>query len=102
MRKPFVYISLIVAILAAGCGGGGGGASGIDADLKRSGDELRKEAGTMSVEALEKKMEEIETYRKAMEKSAGKEPSQADQEKAVKLMEVMGIFGAELTKRTIK
>jgi hypothetical protein len=47
-------------------------------------------------------MKEIETYRKEMVKSAGEEPSKADGEKAVKLMEVTGIYGAELTKRTIK
>lgn len=99
MRQTFAYISLVVVILAAGCGGGGGV---VEADMKRSGDELRKVAANMSVEELEKKMDEIGTYRKEMEKNAGKEPAKADQDKAVKLMEVTGIYGAELTKRTIK
>ena len=100
MRKPIACISLVVAILSAGCNGGsGGGASGVDADLKKSGDELRKIAATMSVEELKKKMDEIEKYTSEMKKSSGTEPSQAEGEKAVKLMEVTGIYGAELMKR---
>jgi hypothetical protein len=100
MRQHFACISLVVAILAAGCGGGGGG---VEADMKKSGDELRKEAAAMSVAELEKKMDEIEKYAKELEaKPDDYEPSQADVEMASKLMEVTGIFGAELMKRKMK
>ncbi|MCK6460542.1 MAG: hypothetical protein L6Q95_11695 [Planctomycetes bacterium] len=98
MRRTIACLSLVALVLAAGCGGGG-----VEADMQKSGDELRKEAAGMSVEELEKKMDEIEKYAKEVEAAHGDgEPSQADVEKASKLMEVTGIFGAELMKRKMK
>jgi hypothetical protein len=98
MRPTIACISLALAMLAAGCGGGG-----VEADMKKSGDELRKTAAGMSDAELEKKMDEIEKYAKEMKPESGDdEPSQADIEKASKLMEVTGIYGAELMKRRMR
>jgi hypothetical protein len=100
MRQHFACISLVVAILAAGCGSGGA-ASGVDADLKKSDDELRKEAEGMSVADLEKKVEEIKNHMSELDKAGGDDPSKAAETKA-KLMGVLGIYGAELNKRKMK
>jgi len=98
MRRFITSISVAALVLAAGCGGGG-----VEADMKKSGDELRKEAAGMSVAELEKKMDEIGKYAKEMEATSHDgEPSQAEIERASKLMEVTGIFGAELMKRKMK
>lgn len=97
MRQILALTSLVLAILVAGCGGGG-----VEGDLEKSGDELRKEAAKMSDAELEKKLDELEKYAKGMEKSGDDEPSKAEMEKAVKLMEITGIYGAELMKRRMK
>jgi hypothetical protein len=91
MRRTIACFSLVVAILAVGCGGGG-----VEADLKKSGDDLRKDAASMSVAELEKYSKEMQ------EKSGGGEPSQAEMEKWVKVMEVTGIYTTELMKKKMK
>ena len=94
MRHLIACVSL--AFLLAGCGGGG-----VEDDLEKSGDELRKIAANMSTAELKAKMDEIEKYGKEFEeKSKGvEEPTKADIEKASKLMEITGIYGGELFKR---
>ncbi|HEX5135513.1 MAG TPA: hypothetical protein VFY93_00945 [Planctomycetota bacterium] len=97
MRQTIACLSL-VAFLIAGCGGGG-----VEGDLKKSGDTLRKDAEGMSVSDLEAKMKEIEEYSKKMQKEMGDgEPTQAQMEKMTKLMEVTGIYATALMQKKMK
>jgi hypothetical protein len=91
MRQRFTLFPIVAAFVLAGCGGGS-----IESDLKKSGEELRKDAEKMSDSDLEKKMKDIEAYGDKLDKEAGQE------EKKMKLIEVMGIYSSEQMKRKMK
>ena len=96
--RHIATLSLVALILAAGCGGGG-----VEDDLKKSGETLRKDAEKMSVADLEAKLGELEKYTEAMQKEVGdREPSQAEMEKMTKLIEVSGIYATALMQKKMK
>lgn len=92
MRQPLLALSLVAALLFSGCNG--------DADLSKSGDDVRKDASKMSDSELETRMKELEAKGDALQKSVGdKEPSESQMKEMTKIMEVMGIYATELAKR---
>lgn len=98
MREITACLSLVALVLAAGCGGGG-----VESDMERSGDELRAIAAKMSDADLRKKMDELEEFGAELNEEFGKgDPSRELIERKSKLMEVNGIYGAELMRRGMK
>jgi hypothetical protein len=92
MRQPLLCLSLVAALLFPGCNG--------DADLSKSGEDVRKDAAKMSDSELETRMKELEAKGDALQKSVGdKEPSEDQMKEMTKIMEVMGIYATELAKR---
>jgi len=90
MRQTLLPVSLVAALLFAGCG----------SDLDRSPEDNRKAAEKMSEAELEAKLKEFEKRVEEMQKKAGdRPPNESEMKEIQKIIEVTNIYATELTKR---